>query len=105
MTDLAARLRAANPLAPQDGIANRFPTDNTAGDPSGDLLEDYFPAVALNVERILLVFRRRPAAHGPVELSGAILDGCDASRYRRPVDVHVEYREEHADPLARFAVA
>src|SRR4029077_5195854 len=59
---------------------------------------------ALDIERVLLVFGRCPATHGRVEFAGAILDGGDASRYRRAVDVDVEDGEKHADAAARLRV-
>src|ERR1700691_2692199 len=77
-------------FAPNYGITYRFPADDTASYPSGDLRENDFPAVARKVERILFVFRRGPAAHGRIELPGTVLYGGNASGGRGPVHVHVE---------------
>src|ERR1700733_13185085 len=105
--DIHARTEAYHTyaLASNHGIAHCLPTNNTPRDPPGDLFEEHIPVVAQHVKLILLIFSRSPAAHGRIELSGAVFDGRDASGHRRTVDVHIEDREKHADPAARLAVA
>ncbi len=90
-------------LSPSHGIPNRLPADNSPRNPAGDLLENHFPALGLDMKYILLIFGRCAAAHGRIKFSRAVFNGSDAPRHGRAVHVHVENGKKNADPAARLA--
>ena len=94
-------LHQADALAPRDDIARFDAAHDAARQQADDLAEDERPSVALDPQLVQLVVVRRFLV-GRKKRSRPVVDARDAAADRRPVDVHVERRQEdgHLVPVS-----
>src|SRR5262245_50602136 len=95
-----AELDHAEPLAFLHRVADLEPADDAAGNRTGDLLDADGPirALFLHVDPELFVADGARWVAGVEKRSGEIANVGDSSSPRQAIDMHVEDRQEDADP-------
>ena len=91
----------SDPFAALHDVSALLPAHYPPRDQSGNLFEDYFSCCCRKRNNVLLILERRARTHGRQKFTGAVVHGGNRAGFWRSIDVHVPYRQENADTLAR----